>query len=305
MNINEIVHELKLRIDDRNISRDEQMKSHSSFKIGGPVELMITPSSVDEIKHAYKVLKRHQVPVTLIGNGSNILVTDLGIRGAVIKIAEKFSGVEVEGSTIKAQAGALLSSTSNLATSHGLGGFEFASGIPGTIGGAVFMNAGAYGGEMKDVVVSVTALDQDCNVIRFEKENLKFGYRASNVQDLGYTVLEVELQLHEDAIDEIQSRVNELTVKRTTKQPLQLPSAGSTFKRPEGFYAGKLIEDAGLRGVRYGDAQVSDLHCGFVVNVGEATYREVITLIKVIQKAVKDQFDVELCPEVRVIGEGA
>lgn len=304
MNKKALIEELKLRMDDRHMASDVLMRQHSSFKIGGPADLLIQPASIDELQHAMRVLKRHEVPVTLLGNGSNILVSDKGIRGAVIKISDKFSKMTVSGTTLQVEAGALLSSLANFATANGLAGLEFASGIPGTVGGAVFMNAGAYGGEMKDVVTDVSVLTDAGQVLVLHADELKFKYRSSVVLEKGWTVLGVTLQLTPDDPKAIQTRVNELTVKRTTKQPLQLPSAGSTFKRPEGHFAGKLIEDAGLRGVRFGDAAVSELHCGFVVNLGQATFEEVSTLIKFIQKQVYDTSGVLLETEVLQLGEG-
>lgn len=298
----EAIEALRLRVDDRHIVTNASMKQHTSFKIGGPADLLITPDSLDEIQHTYAVLRGRGVPITLMGNGSNILVSDQGIRGAVVKISDTFKGIERQDNVIVAQAGALLSTLANRALAEGLGGFEWASGIPGTVGGAIFMNAGAYGGEMKDVVHAVTVLNQDGHVLRLTSDQLTFGYRSSSVQDRDLVVLSVEIALTPQNPAEIKALMDDLNEKRTTKQPLSLPSAGSTFKRPEGYYAGKLIEDSGLRGLRYGDAMVSDLHCGFVVNVGEATCAQVLTLIQTIQKIVFDLQGVSLHPEVRLVG---
>jgi len=238
-----------------------------------------------------------------MGNGSNLLVRDKGFRGVVIKIAENFSDVRVENTKIKAQAGILLSRLSKIIMKKSLEGFEFASGIPGTLGGAVAMNAGAYGGEMKDVLVGCSVINEKGEVIYLNNDELELGYRRSIIQDKGYVVLEVDMKFKKGDYDKIKSINDDLTQRRTSKQPLHLPSAGSTFKRPVGYYAGKLIQDAGLKGVRIGDAQVSDLHSGFIVNVGNATAEDVINLIRLVQKVVRDRFDVELETEVKIIGE--
>ncbi|MBB6215833.1 UDP-N-acetylmuramate dehydrogenase [Anaerosolibacter carboniphilus] len=303
MTINEIYEKLKEKIQIEHIRKNEMMKEHTSFKIGGPADIMILASTVEEIQHGLRVCKENNIPYYVIGNGSNLLVRDKGIRGVVIKIAENFSEVTISENHIKAQAGILLSVLAKKIMRESLEGFEFASGIPGTLGGAAAMNAGAYGGEMKDVVTGALVLDHCCNVIYLDREQLEFEYRNSVIQREGYVVLETDIALQKGDYERIKEITAELTVKRTTKQPLHLPSAGSTFKRPPGYFAGKLIEDAGLKGVRVGDAQVSELHSGFVVNVGNATAEDVIHLIKLIQKVVRDQFGVELHPEVRIVGE--
>lgn len=298
----EAIEALRLRIDDQHIAIDVPMKNHTSFKIGGPADMLITPSSIDDIQHAYSVLRARGIPITLMGNGSNILVSDLGIRGAVVKISETFKGIERQGNFLIAQGGALLSTLANRAYSEGLGGFEWASGIPGTVGGAVFMNAGAYGGEMKDVVHAITVLNRDGHILRLTRDLLTFDYRSSSVQERDLVVISVELELTPRNQEDIKVLMDDFNEKRTTKQPLSMPSAGSTFKRPEGYFAGKLIEDSGLRGFRYGDAMISTLHCGFVVNAGEATCAQVTTLIQTVQKIVLDLQGVELQPEIRMIG---
>ncbi|WP_430885527.1 UDP-N-acetylmuramate dehydrogenase [Fusibacter sp. JL216-2] len=282
---------------------DEPMNKHTSFKIGGPADVLVMPQTVEDVKCVLDICKEHACPCHIVGNGSNLLVGDDGIRGVVLKLSENFSGVEIEGDKVKAKSGILLSQLSNRVVEKSLGGFEFASGIPGTLGGAVFMNAGAYGGEMKDVVREVTVLTQSGEVKTLSNEELDFGYRRSAIQREKHIVLEVSMELTEKPYDDIKNIIDDLTHKRTTKQPLSLPSAGSTFKRPEGYYAGKLIDDAGLRGIRYGDAQVSELHCGFIVNRGKATSEDVLTLISLVQKVVYDKFGVELEPEVRLFGK--
>jgi UDP-N-acetylmuramate dehydrogenase len=238
-----------------------------------------------------------------MGNGSNLLVRDGGIRGVVLKINDGFDQIWIEGAIVRAQAGALLTAVSKSALRESLQGLEFASGIPGTIGGAISMNAGAYGGEMKDVVAQVRAMDKDGNVILLSGEEMEFAYRNSRVKKDDLIVLDVTMELTSGDYSVIDERIKELTFQRTSKQPLELPSAGSTFKRPEGYFAGKLIEDSGLRGLRHGDAQVSEKHCGFVVNRGSSTCKEVMELIEVIRKTVRDKFGVELEMEIKLAGE--
>ncbi|EOD00422.1 UDP-N-acetylmuramate dehydrogenase [Caldisalinibacter kiritimatiensis] len=282
---------------------DEPMKKHTYFKIGGPADVMVLPGNIEEITKAIRICKENNIDYYLVGNGTNLLVTDKGIRGVVIKVEKNLSDIKVEGTKIIAQAGSLLSVVSKAALNHSLTGLEFASGIPGTLGGAIAMNAGAYGPEMKDVVTKVRCIDREGNIKEYTNEEMNFSYRHSRVQEESLLVVEVELQLEKGNYEEIKKYMDELTEKRTTKQPLHLPSAGSTFKRPEGDYASRLIDVAGLKGLRYGDAQVSDKHCGFIVNLGEATSEEVLHLISVVQKTVKDKFGIELEPEVKIIGE--
>lgn len=282
---------------------DEPMKNHTSFKIGGPADVLIIPEREEEIVNAIRFCRENQIKYFIMGNGSNLLVKNTGIRGAVIKVANGFDRIEVIGERVICQSGALLSKVAKYALKHSLTGFEFASGIPGTIGGAIAMNAGAYGGEMKDVVSKVKAIDRNNNIVEFTNADMNFRYRGSLVGDENLIVLGVELNLQKGDYSSIEAKMKDLTERRVSKQPLEYPSAGSTFKRPEGYFAGKLIEDAGLRGVRYGDAQVSEKHCGFVINVGEATFEHVITLIRMIQKVVYDKFNVKLEPEVKIIGD--
>lgn len=282
---------------------DEPMSKHTSFKIGGNAKILTIPNSIGQIAKTIELCKTYDQPFLVMGNGSNILVDDDGIDALIIKISENFSEVSIEGDEVIAQAGVLLSKLSKVIMRESLKGFEFASGIPGTIGGAIFMNAGAYGGEMKDVVKWVEVMTVDGALIKIEKEDLHFGYRTSIVRERGWIVLRVALQLEHGDFEIIKEITNELTKKRVTKQPLDLPSAGSTFKRPPGYFAGQLIEDAGLRGLRHGDAQVSEKHCGFIVNLGDATCREVLDLIAVVQKVVLDTYGVELEREVRIFGK--
>ncbi len=298
-----IIDKLKTLLADDCIYVDALMSKHTSFKIGGPADLLLMPTSVEQVCAIYNYLRAEQITITWLGNGSNVLVSDRGIRGAVIALGERFSTVQVSDVAIVAQAGARLADVSKVALEHGLTGFEFADGIPGTIGGAAFMNAGAYGGEMKQVVDSVTALKPDGTVIDLAIDELNFRYRGSAIQDEGYIVLSVKLKLKRGDRDEIREMIDDLMQRRRDKQPLEWPSAGSTFKRPPGYYAGKLVQDAGLRGVRFGDAAVSEKHCGFVVNLGNATCADVKTLIAFIQKTVRDKYGVELETEVRIIGD--
>lgn len=305
MNLEKAYKALSEYFQPDQLLQNESMKKHTSFRIGGPADLMIIPSGIEQIRLAYKVLRDNNVPVMVMGNGTNLLVRDKGIRGAVIKIANRFNRAEVKGETILAQAGILLSALSNLALKHSLKGLEFASGIPGTLGGAVTMNAGAYGGEMKDVIewVSVMDLDEDGRIITLGRNELGLGYRTSIIQESNMIVLEVFMQLEKGRYEESKALIQELTKRRQEKQPLSYPSAGSAFKRPVGYYAGKLIQDAGLKGMRVGDAQISEKHSGFIINLGNATACDVIQLIEKAKTRVKEHTGVELIPEVRIIGE--
>ncbi len=282
---------------------DEPMKKHTSFKIGGPADLLLLPRGEEDLVKILKIIKDHDAPFFVMGNGSNLLVKDKGLRQVVIKIADNYKEIKIEGTTIVAQAGILLSTLAKKALAADLGGLEFASGIPGTLGGAVAMNAGAYGGEMKDVVKGCRVLDQEGNLLYLPKDQLELGYRTSIIQKNHYIALSVELDLYQGHYEEIKERMDQLTIQRTTKQPLHLPSAGSVFKRPPGYFAGKLVEDCGLKGTQIGGAQVSTLHSGFIVNVGNATAADVLALIELIQKEVKSRFDVTLETEVKIIGE--
>ncbi|MDR5659374.1 UDP-N-acetylmuramate dehydrogenase [Serpentinicella sp. ANB-PHB4] len=286
-----------------NVLIDEPMKNHTSFKIGGPADIFLIPQTIDEVQAVIKICNQNDVSVFILGNGSNLLVSDKGMRTVVLKIGDNLNQVTFDGTKVTAEAGILLSRLSKRILKNNLTGFEFADGIPGSLGGAVTMNAGAYGGEMKDVVWSCKAVTQKGEMIELSKEQLDLGYRTSTIQKNNYIVLEVTLDLQVGTYEEIKSKINELTEKRTTKQPLNLPSAGSVFKRPPGFYAGKLIEDSNLKGYQIGGAQVSELHAGFIVNKGGATAEDVTNLIKHIQNTVKKNFGVLLETEVKMIGE--
>lgn len=282
---------------------NEPMKLHTTFRIGGPADYFVAPKNWQETEAVIAACKAEETPYYIIGNGSNLLVSDQGYRGVIVQLFKEMNEVEVEGKVIRAQAGASLARIAGAALEAGLTGFEFAAGIPGTLGGACVMNAGAYGGEMKDVLLRVTVLDLEGNVCTIEKEDLELGYRTSIIAKKGYIVLGAEMELREGSKEEIRGLMNELKEKRVTKQPLEYPSAGSTFKRPEGYFAGKLVQDAGLRGFRVGDAMVSEKHCGFVINAGEATAAQVDELMKQVSQKVQEQFGVTLEPEVKRLGE--
>lgn len=300
---NRLYHEFLAFMKKEDVLLDEAMKNHTSFKIGGPADILILPRSIDEIKKAIAVCKKEDAPYYVIGNGSNLLVRDKGMRCVVIKIADHLSKVTIHGTTVVAEAGILLSTLSKKIAEKHLKGFEFASGIPGTLGGAVTMNAGAYGGEMKDVIKSCRVLNHEGEILNLSLQELELGYRKSIIQSEGYIALEVTMELEEGNYEEIKATISDFTERRRTKQPLHLPSAGSTFKRPPGYFAGKLIQDADLRGARIGGAQVSELHSGFIVNVDHATAEDVLNLIAYVQKTVYEKFNVLLEPEVRIVGE--
>ena len=282
---------------------DEPMSRHTTFRVGGPADFFVTPKAKEEVRDVIRICKEAGMPYYIIGNGSNLLVSDAGYRGVIVQIYKEMNEVKVEGDLVKAQAGALLSGIAAKALGAELSGFEFASGIPGTIGGACVMNAGAYGGEMKDVLESVTVLTDEGKIIELGRNELELGYRTSVIAKKGYIVLGAVLKLERGDGEKIKTYMDELREKRVTKQPLEYPSAGSTFKRPEGYFAGKLIMDAGLRGYQVGDAQVSEKHCGFVINKGNATAADVLTLIENVREKVQEQFGVTLEPEVKFLGE--
>ena len=299
--------------------QDEPMKKHTTFRIGGPADYYAEPD-MSRISKLIEMAKACDMPVTVIGNGSNLLVGDKGIRGLVIGIGKGLSEIEVteavaQQSTaqdftaqdnchiITAGAGAILAAVAAKAAEASLSGLEFASGIPGSVGGAVVMNAGAYGGEMKDVLTSVRVMTEEGEIMELPAEKLGLGYRTSIIPEKRYIVLGAVISLTEGKKEEIKAQMDDLRQKRVSKQPLEYPSAGSTFKRPEGYFAGKLIMDAGLRGYAVGDAQVSEKHCGFVINRGNATAAEILQLMKDVQERVKKQSGVTLEPEVKMIGE--
>ena len=282
---------------------DELMSRHTTFRVGGPADFFVTPKAKEEVRDVIRICKEAGMPYYIIGNGSNLLVSDAGYRGVIVQICKEMNEVKVEGDLVKAQAGALLSGIAAKALGAELSGFEFASGIPGTIGGACVMNAGAYGGEMKDVLESVTALTGEGKIIELGRNELELGYRTSVIAKKGYIVLGAVLKLERGDGEKIKTYMDELKEKRVTKQPLEYPSAGSTFKRPEGYFAGKLIQDAGLRGFRVGGAQVSEKHCGFIINRDQATSTDICQLMQQVSEIVYEKFGVRLEPEVKKIGE--
>ena len=298
----EFCHKLKNVITKGTVLTEEPMSRHTSFQIGGPAEIFVQPATGDEVRQAICLAKEEQIPFFVVGNGSNLLVSDDGFRGMIVQIGRNLQEISVEDNVIYAQAGALLSRVARTALEHGLTGMEFAAGIPGSLGGAVAMNAGAYGGEMKDILTDAEVLTPDGEIKILSLEELDLSYRHSCIFDEDYIVLSVHLQLEQGDTTVIRNRMDELARARREKQPLEYPSAGSTFKRPAGYFAGALIQDAGLKGYTVGGAQVSEKHSGFVVNRGGATAEEVLFLIKQVQKKVKSRFGVTMEPEVRMVG---
>lgn len=281
---------------------DEPLKNHTTFKIGGNCIALIEPREVSDIVETIKICRENSIKFFVIGNGSNLLVPDEGYNGVIIKLKGEFSTIQVEGEYLIVNSGAKLSEVYTVAYENSLTGFEFASGIPGTIGGAIYMNAGAYGGEMKDIVESVQVLDLDNFELReLKNEELEFSYRKSIIQRKNYIVTTIKLKLQKGNKEEINAVYEDLRERRNSKQPLNFGSAGSTFKRPEGHFASKLIEDAGLKGYHINDAWVSEKHSGFVVNKGNASYKEVMELIEYVQKVVFEKFGVKLEIEVRIL----
>jgi len=282
---------------------NEPLSKYTTFKIGGNADYIIEPSHVEGVKEVVRQCKAKDIPYVVLGNGSNVLISDNGIKGVILRLSENFATFECEGDVLVASSGILLSQLAQQAKIANLTGLEFASGIPGSLGGAVFMNAGAYGGEMKDVVSWCEVLTLEGEVLRLPPEEMAFGYRTSIFKTENHIILKCALKLVQGDRETIEATMAHLTERRVSKQPLELPSAGSTFKRPAGHFAGQLIETSGLRGLTYGGAQVSKKHCGFVVNTGDASCKDVLTLIKMIQKIVFDAHGVKLEREVRVIGE--
>ncbi len=298
-----IYHKLVQIVGEERVRTDEPMKSHTTFRVGGPADFFVTPETSEEVRAVIDMCRSEEIDCHIIGNGSNLLVSDRGVRGVVVQIAKAMNKIESNGEQIRAQAGALLSEVAAHALKDGLAGFEFAAGIPGTLGGACVMNAGAYGGEMKDVLYEVTVLTPQGEFLVLKEDELELGYRTSVVARKGYIVLEAVIRLKKGDEEEIRRQMEDLRDRRISKQPLEYPSAGSTFKRPEGYFAGKLIQDAGLRGYTFGGAQVSEKHCGFVVNRGDATAAEVAELMRRVVDKVEEQFKVRLEPEVKRLGD--
>lgn len=291
-------------IEPNRFRLDEPMKLHTTFKIGGPADCLIFPASMEETEKVLALVNEYKLPLTILGNGSNVLVQDKGIRGVVVKFARPMAKIRHEGTRIIAGAGALLKDVSEAAAQSSLTGLEFACGIPGSIGGAIFMNAGAYDGEMKNVADTVRTVDRAGNIHTYSRDELDLGYRHSRFQDNGEAIVEVELCLEPGDSKAIRAKMDDFTQRRESKQPLEMPSAGSTFKRPKGYFAGTLIQETGLKGLQVGGAQVSTKHAGFVVNAtGNATAADVRGLIHEVQQRVYEKHGVMLHPEVRIIGD--
>lgn len=296
-----VVEALEGIVSGENIRLEEKMAGHTTFRIGGPADCFLQLESEEQLQKVQRYLNLVGEPYFILGNGSNLLVSDRGYQGIILQIGQKMSRIRVEGGTIVAQAGARLSQVAKAAYEYGLTGLEFASGIPGTLGGGVVMNAGAYGGEMSQVVTMVRVVNKEGEVMELDNATMEFGYRYSTIKNHPFTVTEVTLQLEAGNREEIRVRMEELAAKRREKQPLEYPSAGSTFKRPEGHFAGQLIMEAGLRGFQIGGARVSDKHCGFIINTGNATAEDVKDVIEEVQARVKERFRVDLEPEVIIL----
>ena len=304
MNINQIYDELSLRISKKMMVTDAPMKEYTSFKAGGNAALLVQPESEEELAYALKVISEHKAPHLVMGNGSNLLVRDSGYQGVILRIGGSFQRISIIEDRMEAGAGALLSAAAREALDAALTGFEFAAGIPGTIGGAVFMNAGAYDGEISHIIENAEMLSQDgARVFTLNKEELKLSYRHSSLQETGDILLKATFLLVKGDRDKINDRMRELTARRTEKQPLTYPSAGSFFKRPHNHFAGKLIQDAGLSGLTLGGAQISPLHAGFIINTGNATATDIIDLMEIVRGTVFEEFGIMLEPEIRIIGE--
>lgn len=298
-----ILNELEQIVREENILVDEPMNKHTTFRIGGPADYLVMPTSIEQIAGVIRLCRGRGVPYFVMGNGSNLLVSDAGFRGVIVQIYDRFRHIIWDGNCAVVQAGCLLSRFGSEAAEKGLTGFEFATGIPGTMGGAVAMNAGAYGGEIKDCLVNVTMMDMDGFTRIYLPDELELGYRTSAAAKNNLIVLKAKIRLTEGNPEEIRRKLTELREARKAKQPLEYPSAGSTFKRPEGYFAGKLIEDAGFKGYRYGGAMISAKHSGFLINYNNATADDVLNLVQIVQKGVFEQFGVELELEVKKLGE--
>ena len=294
---------IKTIIPRERILFHEPMSKYTTFRVGGEAECILVVQNEDELARLIPYLNQIEQEYFIIGNGSNLLVGDKGYRGMVVKFGEEIEQIQVEVTRMTVKAGALLSKAAMTAKQHSLTGLEFAAGIPGSIGGGIVMNAGAYEGEMKQVVESVRVMDRDGQILTLDNDTMEFGYRTSIIKNGPFIVVEVVLQLAEGDQEKIAAKMEELAVLRRSKQPLEYASAGSTFKRPEGYYAGKLIMDAGMRGYRIGGAQVSDKHCGFIVNTGKATAADIKEVIEEVQERVKERFHVMLEPEIIFLGD--
>lgn len=297
-----VIEALKGFVQEDNIHLQEPMERHTTFRVGGPADCLVELENTEQLKKIQQYLYAIEMPFMVLGNGSNLLVSDNGYEGIVLQIGNRMSDVQVQGNSVIAQAGAPLAKIARVAMEHGLTGLEFASGIPGTVGGGVVMNAGAYGGEMSQVITRVTVLNKNGELLELDNETMEFGYRNSIIKHQPFVVTEVTFELKPGDAQQIKATMEELNAKRREKQPLEYPSAGSTFKRPEGYFAGELIMNAGLRGKQVGGAQVSEKHCGFVINKENATATDIMQLIHEIQATVEEKYDVKLEPEVIFLG---
>lgn len=302
INDHHLYSKLVMITGEKNVIRDHPLKNYTYTRLGGNADYFVTPETYEQVQLIVKLAKKENVPFTLIGNGSNLIIKDGGIRGIVLNL-RNLSSINTTDTTIVAQSGARIIDVSQEALKHTLTGLEFACGIPGSVGGALYMNAGAYGGEIKDVLVSTVVVDPSGELLTLSAEELELTYRSSNIPDKGYIVLEATFALEKGNYEEIKAVMVDLTFKRESKQPLEYPSCGSVFKRPPGYYAGKLIQDSGLQGTRIGGAEVSRKHAGFIVNIDHSSAEEYIELIRYVQKTVKEKFGVPLEREVRIIGE--
>jgi UDP-N-acetylmuramate dehydrogenase len=301
-NKEKVFKELSKVMHSDNIKRDELLRDHLYTKLGGRADFFLTPTTYEEVQNIVKLSNEVDVPFTLLGNGSNLIVKDGGIRGIVLHLTN-FKDIKANDQLIVAQSGAAIIDVSRRALAENLSGLEFACGIPGTVGGALFMNAGAYGGEIKDVLDYCYVVDREGNLVKRTAAELELDYRHSNISEKGDIVLEATFSLQPGSYKDIKAVMDDLTDKRESKQPLEYPSCGSVFKRPPGYFAGKLIQDSELQGTNFGGAEVSTKHAGFIVNKDNATASDYISLIEHVQKTVKEKFDVELEREVRIIGE--
>lgn len=297
-----VVEALAKYVPEENLFLLEPMSAHTTFKVGGAADCLVEIQNTQQLSKLQSYLSKVEVPYYVLGNGSNLLVSDEGFRGVILKVGDGMSEISVLGNRVIAQAGAKLAKVARVAAEHGLTGLEFASGIPGTVGGGVVMNAGAYDGEMSQVVKTVTVIGRDGELLKLDNATMEFGYRKSTIKNQPFVVTEVVFELSQGDKDAIRAKMEELNGKRREKQPLEYPSAGSTFKRPCGYFAGKLIMDAGLRGYQCGGAKVSEKHCGFVVNAGGATAKDVRRLIQDVQEIIQDKFNVNLETEVLFLG---
>lgn len=299
---NDIASLIKLTLPSVQLLRHEPMSKHTSFKIGGPADLFLIPANIRDFIELVTLIRERKIPYFILGNGSNILVSDKGIRSAVIDTTS-LTGMQLEGTSVKVDCGTELETLTQFVAKNSLTGFEFAYGIPGTVGGAVTMNAGAYGGEIKDILKSSTVLTTRGRVQTLSREKMQFAYRQSVIQQSDLIVLSAEFQLHKGVFSQINEKMDELHEQRWTKQPMDLPSGGSVFKRPEGHYTGQLVDECSLRGYRIGEAAISDKHCGFIVNTGNATAQDVLALIEYTQKTVLERFGVTLERELKLVGD--